>query len=72
MRTRRVSHLPVAKGTKQWTPRLQSTVSLYRNCHKIAHADGVVSITLSLIDAIFNVQALYGKISDQIRQISHL
>ena len=26
MRTRRVSHLPVAKGTKQWTPRLQSIV----------------------------------------------
>ena len=28
MRTRRVSHLPVAKGTKQWTPRLQSTVMI--------------------------------------------
>ena len=27
MRTRRVSHLPVAKGTKQWTPRLQSTIN---------------------------------------------
>ena len=26
MRTRRVSHLPVAKGTKQWTPRLQPTI----------------------------------------------
>ena len=28
MRTRRVSHLPVAKGTKKRTPRLQSTISI--------------------------------------------
>ena len=31
MRTRRVSHLPVAKGTKQWTPRLQSTILCVNN-----------------------------------------